>query len=96
MVCDEVMNQRSAQSYGGSPVSFYIYVEDCDTAFKKAIAAGGKEVYPVNDMFWGDRLGAIEDPFGYKWSIATHTKDLTPEETRKAGEAWMKEMAGTR
>lgn len=96
MLCDEIMGQRSAQSFGGSPVSFYIYVEDCDTAFKKAISAGGKEIVPVTEMFWGDRMGAFEDPFGYKWNIATHTKDMTPEEMKKAGETWMKQMAGAR
>ena len=96
MLGDEVMGQRSAQSYGGSPASFYVYVEDCDAAFKKALSAGGKQIVPVTDMFWGDRMGAFEDPFGYKWNLATHTKDMSPEEMKKAGEAWMKEMAGAR
>ncbi len=94
MLMDEVMGSRSPQSYGGSPVSFYLYVENCDTAFKKAIDAGGKQIAPVTDMFWGDRMGQFEDPFGYRWTIATHKKDMTPEETKAAGEAWMKEMAG--
>ena len=94
MLSDEVMGQRSAQSIGGSPVSFYLYVEDCDTAFKKALSAGGKEIVPVTEMFWGDRMGAFEDPFGYKWNLATHTKDMTPEEMKTAGETWMKQMAG--
>ena len=96
MLMDEVMGSRSAQSYGGSPISFYIYVENCDTAFKKALDAGGKEIAPVGDMFWGDRMGQFEDPFGYRWTIATHKKDMTPQETKAAGDAWMKEMAGTR
>lgn len=96
MLSDEVMGQRSAQSIGGSPVSFYLYVENCDTAFKKAISAGGKEIVPVTEMFWGDRMGAFEDPFGYKWNLATHTKDMTPEEMKTAGETWMKQMAGAR
>jgi PhnB protein len=96
MLSDEVMGLRSAQSYGGSPASFYLYVEDCDGAFKKAISAGGKQVAPVTDMFWGDRTGQFEDPFGYRWTLATHTKDMTPEEMKKAGQDWMKQMAGTR
>ena len=96
MLSDEVMGLRSPQSYGGSPVAFYLYVEDCDAAFKKATSAGGKPIMPVTDMFWGDRTGQFEDPFGYKWTVATHIKDMTPEEMKKAGEAWMKEMAGSR
>lgn len=96
MLNDEVMGQRSPHSYNGSPAAFYLYVDDCDSAFKKAVSAGGKEVHPVTDMFWGDRMGKFEDPFGYKWTLATHTKDMTPEEMKKAGEIWMKEMAGTR
>jgi PhnB protein len=96
MLMDEVMGARSSQSFGGSPVSFYLYVENCDSAFKKAIDAGGKQIAPVSDMFWGDRMGQFEDPFGYRWTVATHKKDMTPEETKTAGEAWMKEMAGTR
>ena len=96
MLMDEVMGARSAQSFGGSPVTFYLYVENCDSAFKKAIEAGGKQIAPVSDMFWGDRMGQFEDPFGYRWTVATHKKDMTPEETKAAGEAWMKEMAGTR
>jgi uncharacterized glyoxalase superfamily protein PhnB len=95
MLCDEVMGMRAPQSYGGSPVAFYLYVEDADAAFKKATAAGCKSTMPVTDMFWGDRTGQVEDPFGYKWTLATHTKDMTPDEMRRAGEAWMKEMAGS-
>jgi len=96
MLQDEVMGLRAPQGLGGSPVAFYVYVEDCDGAFKKAIAAGAKELHPVTDMFWGDRTGQVEDPFGYKWTVATHKKDMTPQETKAAGEAWMKEMAGSR
>jgi len=96
MLMDEVMGSRSPKSYGGSPVSFYLYVENCDTAFKKAIDAGGKQTAPVSDMFWGDRMGQFEDPFGIHWTIATHKKDMTPAETKAAGEAFFKEMSGTK
>jgi uncharacterized glyoxalase superfamily protein PhnB len=97
MLNDEVMGLRSAASYAGSPVAFYLYFEDCDAAFRKAISAGGKELTPIIDMFWGDRMGQIQDPFGYKWTLATHIKDITPEEIKKAGEEWMKkEMAEKR
>ena len=96
MLNDEVMGMRSAKSMGGSPISFYMYFEDADAAQKKAIAAGAKELFPVTDMFWGDRMGNVEDPFGYRWNIATHTKDMTPEEMKKGGEQFMKEMAGAK
>lgn len=97
MLNDEVMGMRSPQTLGGSPSSFYLYFEDADAAFKKAIAAGGKQITPMTDMFWGDRLGNFEDPFGYKWNVATHIKDVTPEEMKKGGEEFMKkQMAGAR
>jgi PhnB protein len=94
MMNDEIMGSRSAETQGGSPVSFYIYVEDVDSAHKKAISAGGKEVTPPTDMFWGDRMSNFKDPFGYSWSLASHTKDMTPEEMKKGSEAFMKQMAG--
>jgi PhnB protein len=96
MLQDEIMGNRSAQSLGSSPVGFYIYIEDCDAMVRQAVAAGAKELNPVTDMFWGDRVGHIVDPFGYHWSIATHRKDLSPEEMKREGEAWMKQMAGAR
>ena len=70
----------------GSPVVLHLYVEDVDAQVKQAVAAGAKLTMPVADMFWGDRYGQVEDPFGHKWSVATHTRDLTPEEI-KAGMA---------
>ncbi|MDE3061095.1 MAG: VOC family protein [Pseudomonadota bacterium] len=68
----------------GSNVNFYLYVEDADAAQKKAIAAGMKEAMPVKEMFWGDRLGAVTDPFGYKWNLATQVREMTEEEVREA------------
>ncbi|HEX7078841.1 MAG TPA: VOC family protein [Candidatus Eisenbacteria bacterium] len=95
MLNDEVMGNRSPQSLGGSPVTFYVYVEDVDAAFKKAIAAGGQTLMPVTDMFWGDRMGQFEDPFGYRWNVATRVKEMSPEEVKKAGDEFMKkQMAG--
>lgn len=70
----------------GSPVVLHLYVEDVDAQVAQAVAAGAKLTMPVADMFWGDRYGQVEDPFGHKWSVATHTRDLTPEEI-KAGMA---------
>jgi PhnB protein len=77
---------KSAQTLGGSPISFYLYVEDVDAAFKKAISAGAKEVMPLVDMFWGDRCGVVADPFGYQWMFATHVKDMTPDEIKKGAQ----------
>jgi len=94
MMNDEIMGSRSAQTLGGCPISFYVYVEDADAAFKKAIAAGAKEQFPLTNMFWGDRMGALEDPFGHKWTIAQHIKDVSKEEMKKGQEEFMKQMAG--
>jgi PhnB protein len=96
MLNDECFGQRSPKSLGSSPASFYLYVEDSDAAFKKALAAGAKELMPLTDMFWGDRTGHFEDPFGYTWNVATHVKDVTPEEMKKGQAEFMKQMAGAR
>lgn len=65
---------------GGTPVGLLIYTDDVDSAFRKAIDAGGTETMPVKDQFWGDRMGGLTDPFGHKWSIATHVEDVPPEQ----------------
>ena len=93
MLNDEVMGSRSAETQGGSPVSFYIYVDNVDAAFQKATSEGGKSTMPVMDMFWGDRMGHFTDPFGYGWTLATHVKDVTPEEMKKGQEEFAKQMA---
>lgn len=68
----------------GSPVVVHLYVKDADATFAQAVAAGAKATMPVGDMFWGDRYGQVEDPFGHRWSIATHTVDMTQEEMHAA------------
>jgi len=78
---------KSAETLGGSPANFYIYLEDVDEAFKVAVAAGAKVQMEVAEMFWGDRTGTVLDPFGYSWSLATHTRDLTMEEIREGARA---------
>lgn len=78
---------KSAENIGGSPVSFYIYLDKVDEAFRRAMEAGAETRMPVQDMFWGDRVGAVQDPFGYSWSLATHTKDLTPQELEEGAKA---------
>ena len=77
------MDCRGPKSIGGTPVTIHMYVEDVDAAFGKAVAAGAQVSMPLADMFWGDRYGALTDPFGHAWSLATHKEDLTPEEIRK-------------
>ena len=67
----------------GSPVTIHLYVPDVDATVAQAVAAGAKVTMPVADMFWGDRYGQLEDPFGHRWSVATHTRDLTSEEIRE-------------
>jgi PhnB protein len=68
----------------GSPVTIHLYVEDVDAAVAQAVAAGAKVTMPVADMFWGDRYGVLEDPFGHHWSVATHKVDLSPAEIQQA------------
>ena len=75
------------QSLKGSPVTIHLYVEDVDAAVERAVAAGAKLTMPVADMFWGDRYGTVEDPFGHRWSLATHIRDLSPEEIQAAAKA---------
>ncbi|MBO0798257.1 MAG: VOC family protein [Blastocatellia bacterium] len=75
-----------AQTFGASPVTIHIYTEDVDGLFNKAVAAGAQVRMPVSDMFWGDRYGAVTDPFGHQWSLAAHKEDLTPEEIHKRAE----------
>jgi PhnB protein len=68
----------------GSPVVIHLYVEDVDAVVARAVAAGAKVTMPVADMFWGDRYGQIEDPFGHRWSVATHKREVTGEEMKQA------------
>ena len=72
------------KSLKGSPVTIHMYVDDVDATVAQAVAAGAKITMPVDDMFWGDRYGQLEDPFGHHWSVATHTRDMTPEQMREA------------
>jgi uncharacterized glyoxalase superfamily protein PhnB len=84
---------KSAETIGGSPVSFYIYVENADAAFRRALEAGAESRMPVEDMFWGDRAGTVKDPFGYSWMLAIHTKDLTIQEIQQGAQAFFARMA---
>ncbi len=97
MLNDAMMGAKGPKAIGGSPVAMWLYVEDCDSLFKRATAAGG-QVIPggmgqMADQFWGDRSGTFTDPFGYKWTIATHKEDLTPAEMEQRQNEWMKQFA---
>jgi PhnB protein len=89
------MGARSPQAFGGSPVSFYVYFEDVDAAYERAVRAGGEGVFPPADMFWGDRMGRLKDPFGHNWSLARHVADPTPEEMERAQEAFFAQAQGS-
>src|SRR6185436_4312308 len=84
MLADEFpeMDALSPQTVGGTPISLMLYLEDCDAVVARAVSAGAKLLRPIQDQFYGDRSGTIADPFGHKWTIATHKEDLTPEEVR--------------
>jgi PhnB protein len=84
---------RSAEAMGGSPISLYVYVENVDEAFERALGAGASVTMPIADMFWGDRCGAFNDPFGYSWTIATHVKDLAPDEIAKGAKECFASMS---
>ena len=82
MLADEFpqMGAKSPQTIGGTPVGICLYVTDVDAVFKQAIAAGGKQEKPLQNQFYGDRSGTLIDPFGHKWTVATHIEDVPPEE----------------
>jgi PhnB protein len=86
MLADEFPDWGSfgPKSLKGSPVTIHLYVEDVDACVKQAVAAGAKITMPVDDMFWGDRYGKLEDPFGHQWSVGTHIRDMTYEEMKRA------------
>ena len=88
------MGARSPQAFGGSPVSFYVYVENVDSAWDRAVKAGGEPVFPPADMFWGDRTCRLKDPFGHNWSLSQHVADPTPEEMAKGQEAFFAQAQG--
>ena len=73
----------SAKALGGTPVTMHRFVEDCDAALKRALDAGATIKMPAADMFWGDRYGVVTDPFGHVWSLATHQRDLTPDQIER-------------
>jgi PhnB protein len=95
MIMDPMMGAKGPKSFGGSPASLWLYVDDCDAAFQRALDAGGEvvEYGEMRDQFWGDRSGTFADPHGYMWTIATHKEDLTPAEMKQRQDEFMRELA---
>lgn len=91
---DEIpgMSQAAPTAANPVPVTMWLYVPDTDAAFQRAVDAGAKVIAKPEDMFWGDRCAGVADPFGYRWSFATHQKDMTEEEIKRAGEAFARSM----
>jgi len=90
---NEQWGSRSPLSTNGNPGSLYVYVEDVDAAFARALQAGATVRYPLEDTFWGDRFGKVTDPFGHEWGLATRIREMSPEEMQQAGAAWMAQAA---
>ena len=88
---------KGPKEMGGSPVSLWVYVPDCDSLYTRALAAGAKTpdnpMGKMADQFWGDRAGSFVDPHGYTWTIATRKEDLTPQEMKQRQDEWMKQFA---
>ena len=91
MLADEFpdMGNRGPKTIGGTPVTISIYVEDVDDVFDRAVAEGATEIRPVENQFYGDRSGQLEDPFGHRWSVATHVEDVPPDQMEKRAAAAM-------
>jgi PhnB protein len=85
MLADEYpdMDALGPKTVGGTPVTLHVYVEDAAAVFDRAVQAGAKSLRPVEDKFYGDRSGEFEDPFGHRWSVATHVEDVPPDEMEK-------------
>ena len=91
MLSDEAPDwgARAPQHYGGSPTHVMLYLPDADATFAAALAAGATVVRPMENQFWGDRMGRVADPFGHHWSLGTHVEDVEPEEMERRFKAMM-------
>jgi len=93
MVNDVMPGSKGLKDLGGSPASLWLYVENSDTLFNRAVSAGATIQMPIDNQFWGDRAGAVADPAGYTWWIATRTEDLTHDEVQQRAAEFFKQMA---
>ena len=90
---NDVMMGKGPKGFGGSPASFWLYVSDSDALFNRAVKEGAQIQMPIENQFWGDRAGAVADPAGYTWWIATRTEDLTHDEIQQRAAEFFKQMA---
>ena len=90
---NDLMRGKGPKEYGGSPASFWLYVDDSDALFKRAVDAGATVQMPIEDQFWGDRAGCVADPNGYSWWIATRKEDLTQQELHERAANFFKQMS---
>ncbi len=86
-------NDAMGAEVGAGNMSLYVYVPDADAVYQRAIDGGAAVVMPLMDAFWGDRQGMLKDPWGIHWTIATHREDVAPEEARRRGEEFARQMA---
>jgi len=93
MVNDVMAGMKGPKGLGGSPASLWLYVDDSDAAFNRAVGAGATVQMPIDNQFWGDRGGAIADPAGYTWWIATRKEDLSHDEIQQRAQEFFKQMA---
>jgi PhnB protein len=96
VMCSDPFPQASTKAptdIGGTTISLFCYVEDVDSTFQQAVDAGATVTMPLDDQFWGDRMGSILDPYGHSWSIATHIEDVSPEEIQERSKQFMEQMA---
>jgi len=93
IMLNDVMMGKGPKGFGGSPASLWLYVDDSDSLFNRAVAAGATVQMPLADQFWGDRGGAIADPEGYTWWISTRKEDFTPAEMNQRAQEFFKSMA---
>jgi PhnB protein len=93
MLNDAMMGGKGPLALGGSPISLWIYVDDCDALFNRAVGAGGQVRMPMADQFWGDRCGSVSDPHGYSWTVATRKEDLTGQEMEQRATEFFKQFA---
>lgn len=95
-VSDEMPGMSAAPAPSATPSSYlFLYIEDSDRVFNRAVEAGATATMPMQDMFWGDRYGKLTDPFGHSWGVATHVEDVAPEEMQKRSAEWTAKMAKT-
>lgn len=86
------MSGQSPQTLKGTTQAVYMYVQDVDAIFNRAVAAGARVILPLSDMFWGDRFGKVADPFGHEWALASRKEDVAPAEMQKRSKAFVEQM----